>query len=152
MRQKLTQWFEVKIAYEKTNEDGLQKKVKKTYVVESLSFTEGEKSSIGEMGAYISGEFEVADMRKAAYREVIFSDDAQDDKWYKVRAQFIILDEKTDKERFANVNFLVQGCSLHKAVKNFVEAMGATMIDYCLVSVAKTAIVDVVEFPNFRKD
>ena len=43
MRTRTATWFETKIQYEKTMEDGLQKKVKEQYVVDALSFTEAEK-------------------------------------------------------------------------------------------------------------
>jgi hypothetical protein len=53
-------------------EDGLQKKVTEQYVVDALSFSEAEKRIIEEMSAYISGEFEVTDVKKAQYKEVFF--------------------------------------------------------------------------------
>ena len=40
MRSRTTTWFECKIRYEKTMEDGTQKKVTETYTVDALSFTE----------------------------------------------------------------------------------------------------------------
>ena len=63
-RSRTAEWFNVKIRYEKTMEDGLQKKVSENYVVDALSFTEGEGRMIEEMSAYISGEFTVDDMKK----------------------------------------------------------------------------------------
>ena len=38
MRSKTANWFIVKIRYEKTGEDGLQKKVTEIYVVDAVSF------------------------------------------------------------------------------------------------------------------
>ena len=68
MRSRTAEWFECKIRYEKTMEDGMQKKVTETYTVDALSFTEAEQRIIEEMSAYISGEFDVADIKKAAYK------------------------------------------------------------------------------------
>ena len=56
-------------------EDGMQKKVTETYTVDALSFTEAERRITEEMSSYISGEFEVADIKKTAYKEIIFSDE-----------------------------------------------------------------------------
>ena len=98
MRSRTAEWFECKIRYEKTMEDGMQKKVTETYTVDALSFTEAEQRIMEEMSAYISGEFEVADIKKAAYKEIFFSDDDSADRWYKTKLQFITIDEKTDKE------------------------------------------------------
>ena len=80
MRSRTAEWFECKIRYEKTMEDGMQKKVTETYTVDALSFTEAEQRIMEEMSAYISGEFEVADIKKAAYKEIFFSDDDSADR------------------------------------------------------------------------
>ena len=58
-------WFECKIRYEKVMDDGLQKKVTESYVVDALSFSEAEERIIEEMSSYISGEFDVTDIKKA---------------------------------------------------------------------------------------
>ena len=99
MRSRVTEWFETKIGYEKTTEDGMPKRVKELYVVDALSFTEAEKRICEEMSSYISGAFEVVDIRKATYKEIFFSEDASADRWYKAKLQFITIDEKTEKEK-----------------------------------------------------
>ena len=58
MRSRTAIWFECKIAYEKVMEDGLQKKVNESYVVDALSFTEAENRIMEEMSSYISGELD----------------------------------------------------------------------------------------------
>lgn len=65
-------WFECKVRYDKTQENGLQKKVTEQYVVQALSFAEAEHRIIEEMAAYISGEYEVTDVKKTPYKEVFF--------------------------------------------------------------------------------
>ena len=72
MRSKTANWFICKIRYEKTQEDGLQKKVTESYVVDAVSFGEAESRIIEEMQAYISGEFEVIDISRAAFKEIFF--------------------------------------------------------------------------------
>ena len=74
MRSRTAIWFETKVRYEKTIEDGSQKKVTEQYTVDALSFTEAESTIIEEMSSYISGEFEVSDIKKATYKEVFFSE------------------------------------------------------------------------------
>jgi len=146
MRSRSANWFECKIRYEKVMEDGLQKKVTEKYVVDALSFSEAEERITEEMSSYISGEFDVADIKKAAYREIFFSDDEMADKWYKAKLQFITYDEKTDKEKRSSVTYLVHAGSFNGAVKNIDEAMGGTMIDYVISSVAETTLMDVYEY------
>ncbi|MBO4810194.1 MAG: DUF4494 domain-containing protein [Prevotella sp.] len=146
MRSRTANWFECKIRYEKTMDDGLQKKVTELYVVDALSFTEAEARIMDEMSNYISGEFEVNDIKRAAYKEIFFSDADNDDRWYKAKVQFITIDEKTEKEKRANVSYLVQAATLNGAVKNIDEVMGGTMIDYAIVAVAETMTMDVFGF------
>ena len=151
MRSRTANWFECKIRYEKIMEDGLQKKVTEVYTVDALSFSEAEERITEEMSAYISGEFEVADIKKAVYKEIFFSDEEMADKWYKTKLQFITIDEKTEKEKRSAVNYLVQAGSLHGAVKNIEEVMGGTMIDYVIASVAETSLMDVFEYQTKTK-
>ena len=151
MRSRTANWFECKIRYEKIMEDGLQKKVTEVYTVDALSFSEAEERITEEMSAYISGEFEVADIKKAAYKEIFFSEEEMADKWYKTKLQFITIDEKTEKEKRSAVNYLVQAGSLHGAVKNIEEVMGGTMIDYVIASVAETSLMDVFEYQTKTK-
>ena len=145
MRSRTATWFECKIRYEKIMEDGMQKKVTEAYVVDALSFSEAEERIIEEMSSYISGEFNVTDIKKAPYGEIFFSDQEMADRWYKAKLQFITLDEKTEKEKRSNVNYLVQAGSFNGAVKNLEEVMGGTMIDYSIVSVNETTLMDVFE-------
>ena len=98
------------------------------------------------MSSYISGEFEVADIKKAAYKEIFFTDDNIADKWYKAKLQFITIDEKTEKEKRSSVTYLVQAGSMNGAMKNIDEVMGGTMIDYVVASVIETTLMDVYEY------
>ena len=147
MRSRTAQWFECKIKYEKVMEDGLQKQVVEQYVVDALSFAEAELRITEEMSQYISGEFEVTDVKKAAYKEVFFDDDnAASDRWYKVKLDFITIDEKTEKEKRSRVTYLVQATNLNRAMKNVDTVMGGTMIDYDAASISDTKLVDVFEY------
>ena len=115
MRSRTTIWFETKIRYDKTQEDGRQKPVTEQYVVDALSFSEAEASILEEMKVYISGDYKITDIRPAAYHEVFFSDMDRDDKWYKAKLQFLTIDEKTEKEKRTTVTYLVQAASLNGA-------------------------------------
>ena len=146
MRSRTANWFECKIRYEKTMEDGLQKKVTEAYTVDALSFSEAEERITEEMSSYISGEFTVQDIKKAPYSEIFFSDLEMADRWYKAKLQFITIDEKTEKEKRSSVNYLVQAGTLNGAVKSIDEFMGTTNNDYVIVSVCETTLMDVFEY------
>lgn len=145
MRTRTATWKECIIQYEKTAEDGTQKKVKETYVVDGISFTEAEARITNEMQSYISGEFDVVNINPAPYKEIFFSEEDTADKWYQARLAFITIDERTQKEKFSYVYYLVQASSFENARRNIVKVMDTTMIDYIIKSVKETKIIDVFE-------
>ena len=145
MRSKTSLWFETKVKYDKTMEDGQPKKVSESYVVEAMSFGEAEEKITEEMAAYISGEFDVKAITPTTYGEIFFSENTNDDRWYKTKLQFITIDEKTEKEKRSSVYYLVQAASLNGAVKNIEEVMGTTMNDYVIAAINETKIMDVIE-------
>ena len=67
MRSRTSVWFETKIRYDKTQEDGRQKPVTELYVVDALSFSEAETAILEEMKVYISGDYKITDIRPAAF-------------------------------------------------------------------------------------
>ena len=145
MRSRTANWYETTVRYEKTIEDGTVKKVSELYVVDALSFGEAEEAITREMSAYISGEFEVKNINPAAYGEIFFSENANDDRWYKTKLQFITIDEKTEKEKRTSVTYLVRAATINSAIKNIDDVMGGTMIDYVIANISETRIMDVFE-------
>lgn len=145
LRSRTSTWFECKVRYMKTMEDGSEKVVTELYTVDALSFTEAEASIIEEMAPYVSGELKVANINPANYGEIFFSDIDDDDLWFKARLAFITIDEKTDKERRSYYNYLVQAKSIERARRYVDEVMGRSMIDYEVKSLSETKIMDVFE-------
>ena len=143
MESKISQWFETKIRYEKTIGDGDIKKVTEVYTVEALSFSEAEAAITKEMEHYIHGEFQVKAITPAVYSEIFFSNDDNDDKWFKAKLSFITLDEKSEKEKRSFITYLVQAKSINTTVKHIDEVMSKTMIDYEIASIVETKIRDV---------
>lgn len=145
------EWFEVKINYDKMQEDGLIKPVNEQYVVDALSFTEAESSITEEMSVYINGEFKIKDIKKAAYKEILFSERHTDDRWFKAKVQFITIDEKTAKEKRSSVMHLCQAHTLQQAVGYLDEYIGKGMADYVVSSIQETQIQDVFTHDGTRK-
>jgi hypothetical protein len=145
MTSKHADWFETSVKYDKMGDAGTPVTVKETYSLESFTFTEAEETIAEELKVYISGEFDVVDMKKAPYKEVFFSENPADDRWYKVKAQFIIIDEKTEKEKYSTVTYLVQSNSLQNAVKGICEVLDKGMQDWKLSSITETKLLDVFE-------
>lgn len=139
-------WFECKVKYDKTLPSGEVKSVTEPYLVDALSFTEAESRLIEEMKPYISGEYSVADIRRARIAELFESAAESDDKWYKAKVAFITIDEKKGVEKRTVQLMLVQGGSVRRALTQLEEGMKGMMSDYEVVSLAETAIMDVFKY------
>lgn len=146
MRSRTAIWFECKVRYEKTGDDGTPRKITETYVVDALTFGEAESRILEEMGKYVGGEIEVADLKIAQYKEIFFADSDLADKWYKAKLAFITIDEKTNKEKKTSVHYLVNAGNIDAAKKNVDDIMGESMIDYETKSLSETQIIDVFEY------
>lgn len=142
----MAQWFECKVRYDKTMEDGLIKKVTETYLVDALTFTEAERRFLEEMEPFMSGEYEVAGIKKMKLAELFESNDANDDRWYKAKVAFITLDEKTAVEKRTSTTMLVQAHDLKTAVQLLENGLKGTMGDYEMTSIAETPILDIYHY------
>lgn len=143
MRSVTAEWYEIKIKYDKMQEDGTQKKVTETYVISANSWGDAERKIAKEMADYISGEWEIKSIAKMAYSEILFSDRDCDDKWYKAKVAFITIDEKTEKEKQTTVTFLLQGSSVSGAVKSVDEFLADGASNHTSIAVTETKIMDV---------
>lgn len=139
----MTEWFECKVKYERTMQDGALKKVCEPYLVEALNFTEAERRIIEEVSPYISGEFEVTNITRARFAEIFDTLEDSADKWYKAKLVFITLDEKSGKEKKTSHNMMVQAASFHDALKRLDEGMKGSMADYTIAAITETALLDV---------
>ena len=115
------------------------------YALEAFDFTESEERILKEVGQLASGDMYVKTIARASYKEIFFSDADSDDKWYRAKLAFITIDEKTKREQRSNVVYLVQATNLDKARQYVKEEMSKTMIDYEVVSISETPIMDVFE-------
>lgn len=137
----MANWFECKVKYDKTQENGSVKKVSEPYLVDALSFTEAEARITEEQRPFISGEFSVDAVKRTKIAEIFFNDGA--DRWYIVKVAFITIDEKTAKEKRAVSQILVQASNFKEALENFLKGMEGTMADYEIVQIAETPLMDV---------
>lgn len=142
----MNEWFECKVRYDKTLENGLIKKVTEPYLVDALSFTEAERRFLEEIKPFMSGEFEVTDIKRTKFAELFETAEDTADKWFKAKIAFIRLDEKSGAEKKTCENVLIQASDLRDAVKRLDKGMEGNMGDYEIVSIAETPIMDVFHY------
>ena len=141
--ERLDKLFECGIRYQKTMEDGSQRKVTELYIVQACSFTEAEARFTREMSAYISGESEVVSEKITNYSEIVPSASAEADKWYKVKLNLVTIDERTCKEKKNPMHYLVQAKDIDDARRLTDAFMSPMAIDYTTEAVQETKIMDV---------
>lgn len=146
----MNNWFECKVSYDKTMENGMQKKVTEPYLVDALSFTEAEARIIEEIKPYIAGEFTIADIKRAKLAELFFNENG--DRYYKAKIYFITLDEKSGTEKKTAVQMLAQACDIKEALAVVEHNMAGTLADYVIASLSETAIMDVFPYSADEKE
>lgn len=137
----MAQWIEVKVRYEKMTESGKTVKVTDPYLVDALTCTEAEARIIEEVTPFISGEYNVLNVGKTKISEIFWNETG--DRFYKVKVNFITLDEKTATEKRTATYILVQASSFKEAYDNFIDGMKGTMADFEIEAISETKLVDV---------
>ena len=137
-------WFECKIKYEKTVEEGRIAKVSESYLVDALTFSEAEERINKEIEPYISGEFVVATIRKARISEMF--ENATGDKWYRCKVYFISFDEEKGVEKKVASTMMVQANNIREAWDGLQEGMKGSMADYQVAAITETTIMDVYKY------
>jgi len=137
-------WFECKVKFEKTAEEGKIVNVNESYLVDALTFAEAEERMIEEMKPFISGEFAVANIKRVKINELFFHDDG--DKWYRFKVNYVTLDEEKGVEKKVPVAMMVQASEIGQALSRLHEGMKGSLADYEVVTIAETLIMDVFKY------
>lgn len=139
----MAQWIEVRARYDKMMENGSVKKVTEPYLVDALSCTETEARVTEELKPFIgsSGDFRISSVVTTKISEIFW--DASGDRFYKVKVNFITIDEKTASEKRTATYILVQASSFKEAYDNFIDGMKGTMADFEIEAINETKLVDV---------
>lgn len=143
-------WFEAKVKYMKVNEDGREKKVTESYLLDAMSYTEAESRIMHEMESVIKGDYYITGLKKSNITELVESLDENDDRWYKAKIAIIDADEVSGKEKSSNQYYLVAAANINKALENLEKSLATFVVPYEIGSITDTQFMDV--FPYFADD
>lgn len=148
----MAEYFEVGVRYDRTNVKGVKVKVTEQYLVDAMSFTEAEARIIAEVGATASDDFKVMTVKRSQISEITIDKHANsdDDRFYKVKINWITIDEKTMKEKRTPKYYLVSAVSLDAAHDVIRQYLQGYLLDYDVATVDESKIVDV--FIHTSKD
>ena len=140
-------WFECKVSYERQADSMGMKKVSESYLVDALSFTEAEERITKEVRPFVSvGELEVVNIRRARIAELFLSDEAEDDRYFRAKVNFITVDEKSGSEKKISATMIVKSDSLPNAVTELKAQLDSQMASYEIAAVTDTQILDVFQY------
>ena len=140
-------WFECKVSYERQADSMGMKKVSESFLVDALSFTEAEKRIIKEVRPFVSvGELEVVNIRRARIAELFLNDEAEDDRYFRAKVNFISVDEKSGSEKKTSATMIVKSDSLPNAVTELKAQLDSQMASYEIAAVTDTQILDVFQY------
>ena len=145
-------WFEVKVKYVKVGEDGKEKKVSELYLLDSKSFTEAEARIIEELKEMIQGDFCIEAIKKSNITELVDSNDANDDKWFKAKVAIIDADSISGREKRSNQYFLVAGSDDDKSMQNKQKAISTYVLPFDILQVVDSNIMDVFRYFEDRQE
>lgn len=141
-------WFEVKVKYIKVDQDGRERKVSESYLVDAVSFTDAETRIIQQMQQIIRGEFQVDNIKKSNIIEIFPAESGEF--WYKARIAIVTIDEKAGKEKKINNYFLVAADDFKEGFKRLEEGLSYILVPYQTTAMSLSNIVDV--FPYFQDE
>ena len=137
-------YFEIKIKFTKTFEDGRVKPAVEKSFTSAFCFAEAERRAF----FYYAKELSITDVEVTSVRIVPFYDfirpTTEDGPFYITTLEVLTLDEKTGREKKCKKKVLVQATDRAKAEEQLKEVMGSTLLDWRLVGLDETDIVDYI--------
>jgi len=137
-------WFDCIIKYERTAEEGKIVKVKESYIIDALSFTEAEARMTEYIQPFIDGEFSVSAVKRAKINEMFWNDEG--DTWFRAKVNFISLDEEKGIEKKIATTMMVQANDIQEAWNGITEGMKGSQADYEIYSITTTEIQEIIKY------
>ena len=136
-------YFEIKIKCTKTFEDGRVKPTVEKLFTSAISFAEAEHRAYFYAGQLSLTDVELKSVRIVPYYDFIRTT-PEEGPFYIATLEVLTLDEKTGREKKSKKKVLVQATDRVKAEAKLKETMGKTLLDWRLVGLAETDIVDYI--------
>lgn len=135
--------FECTVKYNKSIENGTEKNVQETYVVNAETFTEAEARVI-KLGEAFGRVDSVTAAKIAVYTDIIQGDKPENGKWYKVKINYVTVDEKNGKEKKLPLYLLTFAADIDGARRNVDAYMKGSVSDWECAMLKETKIMDVI--------
>lgn len=145
----MNNYFESTAKFIRKDENGHERKVTETYLLDSESFTEAEAGTYKELQEMVSGEFITWSIKRTNISEIIPC--AVGDRWYKAKVNFITVDEVSGKEKRTSQYVLVYSDNAKNAYDQVIDATKGIMADFEISAISESKILDVFPFDGAEK-
>ena len=137
-------YFEGKISYKQLDDNGQQKKVAESHVIEAFHFGEAEKRLQKELEAYVSqgNQLEVVSLKRSNISQIINAK-GDEEFFFKAKVNEITVNEKSGKEKKSSWQALIRANDIDDAKEKLTDFQKGTMSDWELGSISETPIIDV---------
>ncbi|MFN8430868.1 MAG: DUF4494 domain-containing protein [Spirosomataceae bacterium] len=139
----MSTWYLAKIKFIQQDEKGNQRPITQQYLFDAVSYTDAEARAY-DYCAQDLPEFQLVGLTKMKFNEV-FMVDNNAELWFKARAQYIVFDEKSQKEKKVPFNFLLNAHDIKEVYGLLVEKLGSVQ-DYIISDINVTKILDVIPY------
>jgi hypothetical protein len=136
--------FLVVVKYTKQLENGTFKRVAEPYLLFAYSFTDAEARIYEELGPIIKGEFIVDSIKRFTLQDIFLFEDSET--WYKLKISYKSEADGAEKPKKITQVYLLTAHSTKDAFDRLKESLSGLMVDFEIVRVEKTNIVEVFPF------
>lgn len=141
----LVNFKEVKVTYQRQGEKGKIEKVNEKYLVNDVTIGKAEEAIYKYVENYGFTEFQVVAVSVANFAEYYGDPNIKDgDQIYKVKMNFITLDEKSGKEKKMPIYYLMNAKSMEEVNTTIKQLMSGSTIDYSIEQITETKYMDVI--------
>ena len=139
-------WFEVKVKYNKTGEDGKEQKMSEVYLFDSLSFTESEARTFEQMKEIVpEGSEIIVDAIKKSRIIEIFPYDVGE-YWFRIVVEMVVLNEGAKKKTTSKETYLIIADDIEQALTRINKSLDSSVVPYVINSVSISNIMDVFKY------
>ena len=92
------------------------------------------------------GVLVVVYFRRARFAEIVLNEEAEDDRYFRAKVNFITVDEKSGSEKKTSATMIVKSDSLPNAVTELKAQLDSQMASYEIAAVTDTQILDVFQY------
>lgn len=140
-------WVEVRVSYDGVTEKGEKANMKETWLVRAATFAEAESRATEKVCAYTGVEDVGVEACVKRNIDALWVSSLNDDlmKFYKVRCEGLLVNEKTGKERIVKRDYLVLSPNMLDAYETFVKCMSdSDFSEFEVSGINLTPIVEVL--------